>query len=43
MIVFLALAGPVAAQFYRYIDQKGNLRFTDDYIKPAIKHIHYAA
>ena len=33
VIVFLVFAGPVTAQFYRYIDQKGNLRFTDDYNK----------
>jgi len=37
VIVFLALAGPVAAQFYRYIDQKGNLRFTDDYNKVPVE------
>ena len=28
--IFLLLAGPVTAQFYRYTDQNGNLRFTDD-------------
>jgi len=28
--LFLVLAVPVAAQFYRYIDKEGNLRFTDD-------------
>ena len=37
VIVFLALAGPVAAQFYRYIDHKGNLRFTDDYNKVPVE------
>jgi len=30
VLIFLLLAGPVTAQFYRYIDQNGNLRFTDD-------------
>jgi hypothetical protein len=29
-IFFLLLAAPVTAQFYRYTDQNGNLRFTDD-------------
>jgi hypothetical protein len=33
LLIFLLLAGPVAAQFYRYIDQNGNLRFTDDISK----------
>ena len=28
--LFLVLAVPVTAQFYRYIDKDGNLRFTDD-------------
>jgi hypothetical protein len=28
--LFLVLAVPVAAQFYRYIDKEGTLRFTDD-------------
>ena len=28
--LFLVLAAPVTAQFYRYIDKDGNLRFTDD-------------
>jgi hypothetical protein len=30
VLIFLLLAAPVTAQFYRYIDQNGNLRFTDD-------------
>jgi hypothetical protein len=30
VLIFLLLAGPVTAQFYRYTDQNGNLRFTDD-------------
>jgi hypothetical protein len=33
VILFLLLAGPVAAQFYRYIDKDGSLRFTDDLSK----------
>jgi len=33
VIIFLLLAGPVAAQFYRYIDKNGSLRFTDDLSK----------
>ena len=37
VIVFLVFAGPVTAQFYRYIDQKGNLRFTDDYNKVPVE------
>jgi hypothetical protein len=28
--LFLVLAVPAAAQFYRYMDKEGNLRFTDD-------------
>jgi uncharacterized protein (DUF342 family) len=36
-IVFLVFAGPVTAQFYRYIDQNGNLRFTDDYNKVPVE------
>jgi hypothetical protein len=37
VIVFLVFGGPVAAQFYRYIDHKGNLRFTDDYNKVPVE------
>jgi len=33
VIIFLLLAGPVTAQFYRYIDKNGDLRFTDDLSK----------
>ena len=33
VIIFLLLAGPVTAQFYRYIDKDGSLRFTDDLSK----------
>jgi hypothetical protein len=33
VIIFLLLAGPVTAQFYRYIDKDGTLRFTDDLSK----------
>jgi len=36
-IVFLVFAGPVTAQFYRYIDRNGNLRFTDDYNKVPVE------
>ena len=40
VIVFLLLAGPVTAQYYRYIDKDGNLRFTDDLTKvPAEQRI----
>jgi hypothetical protein len=30
VIIFLVFAVPVTAQFYRYIDKNGSLRFTDD-------------
>jgi hypothetical protein len=36
-ITFLLLGGPASAQFYRYIDQNGNLRFTDDINKVPIE------
>lgn len=32
-ILFLLLAAPVTAQFYRYTDQNGGVRFTDDLYK----------
>jgi hypothetical protein len=37
LVVFLVFAGPVTAQFYRYVDQNGNLRFTDDYNKVPVE------
>ena len=37
LIIFLLLAAPVTAQFYRYIDQNGNLRFTDDLNKVPVE------
>jgi hypothetical protein len=30
LIVVMVFAGPAFAQFYKYIDQRGNVRFTDD-------------
>jgi len=37
VIIFLFLAGPVTAQFYRYIDKNGDLRFTDDLSKVPVE------
>jgi len=40
VIIFLLLAGPVTAHYYRYIDKGGHLRFTDDLTKvPAEQRI----
>jgi len=30
LLVSLAFAGPASAQFYKYLDEQGNMRFTDD-------------
>jgi hypothetical protein len=30
LVVSLAIAGPAWAQFYKYLDKHGNVRFTDD-------------
>jgi hypothetical protein len=30
LVIILLLGGPATAQFYRYTDKNGNLRFTDD-------------
>jgi hypothetical protein len=30
LLVGLALASPASAQFYKYVDEQGNVRFTDD-------------
>ena len=29
-IIIVLLSAPVSAQFYKYVDEKGNIRFTDD-------------
>jgi hypothetical protein len=30
LVISLAVAGPACAQFYKYLDKQGNMRFTDD-------------
>jgi phage shock protein A len=30
LLVGLSFAGPASAQFYKYLDEQGNIRFTDD-------------